>query len=243
MKIIDAYWEKQNLGVACSEIICDPADTVDEVRQKIGIMSDEYLVAKVPVSRVDLLSVFQSAGFLFIEAMFSIGKNLDSIVLPDRYQRIIQSLSVREASAADTDKILAAVKGGVFGNDRISLDPSFSPALAANRYYNWIKSELGNTSIAYIVSHKNSDLGFSILKNNGQGRFNALFSSLFPDKVYPGFGLFAGWVNILKAKELGGGSIVGAVSSNNLTAVRMNLSIGYEITAIQYVLVKHLPKA
>lgn len=241
MKIIDAYWEKQNLGVACSEIICEPADTEDEVRGKIGLLSDEYLVAKVPASRVDLLSVFQSAGFSFAEALLLIGKNLSKISLPDHYQRIAKGLTVREANADDIDKILTAVKGGVFGNDRISLDPSFSPALAANRYYNWIKSELGKNSLAYIVSHKNSDLGFSILKNNGQGRFGALFSSLFPGKVYPGFGLFAGWVNMLKAKELGGTSLAGAVSSNNLVAVRMNMSIGYEITAIQYVLVKHLP--
>lgn len=239
MKVIDAHWEKRNLGVSCTEITADLTDTLDAVRTAICQLSDDYVVAKVPVPRVDLLLCFQEAGYAVIEAVLHIKMGLHNVVFPQLYKRYENDLSFRQANANDVRQIMAEIRAGVFATDRISLDPRFTPTHAANRYRHWIEDELNRNSNAYITMFKSRDIGFSILRNDGEGRFNGLFGGLYLAERKSALGFAIGWANIVKARELGGTVIETNVSANNLAAVKMNLSVGYEVAGISYVLVKH----
>ena len=239
MKVLKAHWEKRNLGVSCTEITADLADTVDDVGAAIRELGDDYVVAKVPVPRVDLLLLFQEAGYAVIEVVLHLKMRLQGLSLPRLYKRYEGHLFFRQASAEDVRRIMAEIQAGVFATDRISLDPHFTPAQAANRYQHWIEDELNRGSRAYITAFKSEDIGFSILRNDGEGRFNGLFGGLYLEKRKTALGFAIGWANIMKAKELGGTTIETNVATNNLAAFKMNLSIGYEVADIFYVLVKH----
>jgi len=239
MKIVNAHWEKRNLGVSCTEITVEPADTIGAVRASISQICDDYVVAKVPPPRVDLLLLFQAVGYRVIEVSVRIRVRLHEVAFPRLYKRFEQQLSFRQAQDDDVRRILSEVQTGVFATDRISLDPHFTPAQAANRYRHWVEDELSRKSSAYIATYKTDDIGFSILRDEGQGRFNGLFGALYLEKKNSALGFAVGWANILKAKERGGTVIESNVSTNNPAALKMNLSIGYEVADVFYVAVKH----
>lgn len=57
MKIIDAVWEKRNLGVSCYEVLFDPEDTLEEIKSlRLKFEEREYLVFKIPTNRVDIVN-------------------------------------------------------------------------------------------------------------------------------------------------------------------------------------------
>jgi hypothetical protein len=239
MRLVNAHWEIRNLGVSCTEMTIDAGDTIDDVRGAIRQQGDEYAVAKVPVPRVDALLCFQEAGYAVIEVVLRIKMRLHDAVFPRLYARYEKHLSFRQAQDDEVRRIMAEVQAGVFATDRVALDPYFTPALAANRYRHWIEDELNRNSKAYVTAYRSDDIGFSILRDEGEGRFNALFGALYLEKKDSALGFAIGWANITKASELGGTTIETTVSTNNLPAIRMNLSIGYEVANAFYVLVKH----
>ena len=239
MKILNADWEKRNLGVSCTEITVELTDVAKTVRTAIGQIGDDYVVVKVPVPRVDVMLALQEAGYAVIEVAIGLHLRLQEAVFPRLYQRYESQLSFRQADAKDVIRIMSEIQGGVFATDRISLDPRFAPAQAATRYRHWIEDELSRNSKAYVATFKSDDIGFSVLRNDGAGRFNGLFGGLYPAKKNTALGFAVGWANIITAKELGGTSIATTVSTNNLAALKMNLSIGYEVRDMGYVLVKH----
>ena len=240
MHILKAYWEKRNLGVSCTEINADLDDTVDDVRAAIRLLSDDYVVAKVPVPRTDLLFFFQEAGYAVIEVTLRLRMRLRELVYPPLYKRYEKHLTFREAKEEDVCRIMLEIQAGVFATDRVSLDPRFTPDQAAIRYRNWVEEELHRSSKVYITMFKSDEIGFSLLRNDGGGRFCGLFGALYSEKNKTALGFAVGLGNMIKAKELGGTTIETTVSTNNLAALKMNLSIGYEVSDIFYVLVKHV---
>ena len=242
MKSIDAHWEKRNLRVTCTELTCEVGDETAAVVAAATALGNEYLVVKVPAKRTDLLLEIQRLGFAVIEVALRIRRDLRTLELPATYVRFGKDLTSHAATPSDVERVLAEVRGGVFQTDRCALDPAFAPGLAAQRYGNWIGDELERGAEIYITSFKGEDLGFSVLKDRGQGQFHGLFGALYSGNKYLALGFSVGWTNLVVAKQRGGRNIETAVSTNNVPAVKMNLSIGYEIQEIQYVLVKHQPQ-
>jgi len=239
MKSVDAHWEKRNLGVTCTELTCEVGDETAAVLAAANALGNEYLVIKVPAKRTDLLLEIQRLGFAVIEVVFRIRRDLRTLELSSAYARFAKDLTSHAATAGEIERVLDEVRGGVFQTDRCALDPAFAQGLAAQRYCNWISDELERGAEIYITAFKGVDIGFSILKDRGQGQFHGLFGALYRDNKYLALGFAVGWTNLVVAKQRGGRTIETAVSTNNVPAVKMNLSIGYEIQEVQYVLVKH----
>jgi hypothetical protein len=239
MKSVDAYWEKRNLGVTCTELSCEVNDDTATVLAAAAALANEYLVIKVPARRADLLLELQNLGFHVIEAVFRIRRDLHKLEPSPAYQRFVKDLTWHIATPPDLERIYEDVRAGVFQTDRCALDPAFAPGLAGQRYCNWIADALGRAGAAYVTSFKGEDIGFSVLEDCGQGRFHGLFGAMYRDNKHLALGFSVGWTNLVVAKERGGKNIETTVSTNNVPAVKMNLSIGYDIHEIQYVLVKH----
>lgn len=239
MNIIDAYWEKRNLGVSCKELNCELNDNIADVKKIVSSIDADYTVIRVPSPKVDLLFYFQSIGFFVIETNIHLVKNLRDIELPFRYQKYESRIVARKANTDEVNKIMGEIRNGVFDTDKIALDPLFSLKQSANRYENWVSEELNKKSTAYIVANMDKDIGFFILRNDDDTNYNALFGALYKDTNATGFGFAVGYSAFKVAKKLSAKTIFTAVSSNNLAALRMNLSIGYEIDNVHYVLIKH----
>ena len=87
MKILNADWEKRNLGVSCTEITVELTDVAKAVRTAIGQIGDDYVVVKVPVPRVDVMLALQEAGYAVIEVAIGLHLRLQEAVFPRLYQR------------------------------------------------------------------------------------------------------------------------------------------------------------
>ena len=66
MKIIDAVWEKRNLGVETVEFVVENSDT-EIVMGEILEAEKQYNVVKLPTNKPELMKLLQENGYRFVE--------------------------------------------------------------------------------------------------------------------------------------------------------------------------------
>jgi hypothetical protein len=243
MDVVCQTWEKRNLGIDSYELRYserDP-DSANGLGSLLTAYQDaDMLMARVPANKMKIVYSLQDAGFLFAEANFSLIKDLRNEALPPYYDRYTDRFTDHPADKGEVTQILDAVQKGMFDTDKFALSPYFSPEMSANRYRLWIEDEILNAkSHAYVVTLSDRNIGFYLLKKESDRKFNSMFAGLFDRDKAAGFGFSCLYLPIRKAKEGGGTSIETGVSSNNLSSVRTHLSLGYEISGISYILLKH----
>lgn len=240
MKIIDAFWEKRNLGVDCKEIVISETDAISEVEQVAALVgSVDYLVVKVPVGRFDVNSYLASLGFTFVEASINLRLQMKDAVLSPLQQRLNTVIGYEEMNNADLDQLFLEIDKGLFATDRILLDPVFSSAQAANRYVNWIKDELSRKSQAYKIVYKGDSIGFFTFKMLEDGVYYPFLAGMY--SKYSNSGL--GFATLRKPTEevirREGKMISTYVSSNNNAVIRTHLRLGFTVHEMSYVYIKH----
>ncbi len=241
MKIIEAVWEKRNLGVSCAEIEVGKTDTVSEVVDELGKRTEQYLVVKAPPGRTDLSFAIQNEGFRYIETMFELGCMFkDRPETPEICRRYVKDIGYHRASESETEHVFNEIrKGEIFSTDRISLDPAFSKQLAGKRYALWMEDVLskGNATLS-ITSYQQEDIGFDIHVNKGR-YFELLLGGYFTEYHGCGFGFAGEYVTINAAYADGAREIKTHVSSNNPYALRMHMLFGLQMRSLTDVYVKH----
>ena len=87
MKIVDAVWEKRNLGVTTCEVTIEQEDTLEEVNSACDDLSNryEYLVFKIPSNRSDLVLPMQLKNFRYIETQFTFMTSAKNIRITEKY--------------------------------------------------------------------------------------------------------------------------------------------------------------
>ena len=73
MKIIDAIWEKRNLGVKTTEILIQAGDKIEDyslVEKEIIDNQTKYIVVKTPVNLKEYIWGLPKLGYNFIEVAF-----------------------------------------------------------------------------------------------------------------------------------------------------------------------------
>lgn len=240
MKIIDAYWEKRNLGVECKEISIEPNDTISVIDDIEKILSTtEYVVLKVPVNRFDICSLIPELGFALIEGSINFELQVKQAQLTSLQQRINNVVTYAEMEVVDLEILYKEIKGGLFGTDRILLDPNFTAEIAADRYVNWIVDELKCETQVYKIIYKEDTIGFFTLKETSKGIYYPFLAGMY--KAYSASGL--GFTTLRKpideAIKRGGNLISTYASTNNLPVVRAHTQQGFSIKQIHYVFVKH----
>ena len=93
LKIVNAYWEKRNLGVTTTEFTVEDNDTIEEIKKTLNDCTSGYQVLRLPNHLSHLLFAIQDLGFRFVEDMFSLKNDLLSSVMHRK------SLLRRSASA------------------------------------------------------------------------------------------------------------------------------------------------
>ena len=88
MKIVEAIWEKRNLGVECRELHIEDADTAQEIEKACSAVGEkEYMVARVPSANFEAAAFFGQRGYRFIEAAVTLENDLKTAALPPRIMR------------------------------------------------------------------------------------------------------------------------------------------------------------
>lgn len=230
MKIIDAVWEKRNLGVSCHEIIFDDKDTLTDIEQNWDKITDrEYLVFKVPPTRPDIVELLQSKNFRFIETAMTLYCDLNDWSLPEKFEMLCKESSHEPMNQNDIEKMFAEIRKGIFKTDRVYLDSCFSHEQAIQRYVNWAKDMIERGVIPYKVLYQNEVIGFIC------GDLSGVYSSY--EKT--GSGLFFQYAVIKLFIAAKAPIATVNCSSNNPSVVKLYCELGFKIKKMLYVFVKH----
>lgn len=163
MKIIDAYWDKENLGVATTEIVSSANDSIKELKSTLGDIKSPYTVVKIPSGCTEQLLSVQEMGFSVIEVSFNYESKLSRIKLPALFERFMLDVVLEPATEELKERALNEILcGSIFSTDRIALDPAFSRELSGKRYYNWCRKALEGGAEMVIAYYKGIPAAFNI---------------------------------------------------------------------------------
>lgn len=240
MKIIDALWEKRNLGINTTEIIVDREDSVDEMAQILCSLSTQYQVLKLPCAMIEHAWTAESKGFRHIETIMKVSYDLSKLIIPPALARLNEAVSYSAMSKPDIEQLFEEIRKGMFQTDRVSLDPYFTPQQSAYRYVGWLQDEIERGSLFYKYIYKDSAIGFFTLKHVEETIFYPFLAGMYLDFQKSPLGAVYLYKPLLEAKRLGGKAVNTYFSLNNYNAARMHINCGFAFVDAQNVYVKHL---
>ena len=240
MKIIDAFWEKRNLGVDCKEIIIEKTDTLADLQQiKNFSKPNQYLVVKVPTGCFEINNFLSELGFTFIESLISLNLNVKDAILTPLQKRLNNEINYLEIEPSGLDKLYSEIKNGLFSSDRIVLDPKFTLEKSALRYLNWIKDEIKNESKVFNISYKGDEIGFFILKKINENTYYPFLSGLYKNYTNSGLGFAIVRKPIEEIQKKCGKIVYTNISTNNQQALKTAFQQGFNVINVQNIFIKH----
>lgn len=241
MKIIDAVWEKRNLGVTCAEIEVGKTDSVSEVVDALRQRTEQYQVVKLAPGRADLAFAIQNEGFRYIETLFETVCRLDEKPkTPKVFKTFEENASYHYANAFEVERVLNEIKkGDIFTTDRIALDPFFSKQLAGRRYAMWMEDVLSRGNASMLIDcFQHENVGFSIHINKGR-YYDMLLGGLFSEYLQSGFGPLLSYCSTNAIYEEGARKAISHVSSNNFEMLKIHMLYNGYIRSLKDVYIKH----
>lgn len=106
MKIVDAVWEKRNLGVETAEIVIEQNDSLEAVKNILNTMQAEYMVLKIPAGRTEVMFAAEEEKFHFVEGIIHVTHNLKNITLSAIQRRIDTAVSYEKMTEKDLKRII-----------------------------------------------------------------------------------------------------------------------------------------
>ncbi len=238
MKVIDAYWEKRNLGVEALEIVINDNDNLDEITEVLK-MSTEYIVVKTSSGRFDVHEKLSCSGYVYVESLINLKIDVKDAVLNQIQSRICPLISYDLATSQEINFIFKEIRKGVFVSDRIATDPFFSPSLSNERYIHWVEDELKLGAELFKISFKDNVIGFFTFKELNNGEFYPFLGGLLCSYNQTGLGFSVIRKPIEEVIKRNGNSISTFVSSNNLAIIRAHVQQGFNLNQIQNIFIKH----
>jgi hypothetical protein len=239
MQITNATWEKRNLGVDCNEVVVEVGDTLEQLRIAMLEYETDYTVIKVPVGMSDISFYLQSVGYTFIEGFTTcyhpaVLPNLNSL-----QQRMVDSVSSKRMSSKDWAQMEIEINGGMFRDDRISLDPLFTQNQANNRYLGWMNDEKLRGSFFYIITYKHETIGFFVIRELRDSMYFGVISGIYPKFQKYGLGLCLTYYEIFEGIKLNAKRIEHAYSTNNRGATAIHLLFRFVLKEQYNVFIHH----
>lgn len=243
MKTIEAVWEKRNLGTTCRELYIEKEDSLDEIKEVIEYMKEDYQVLFLPVERSDLILEVQKLGFQYIESNFDLKLKHSDLWEPPRFcKRMLERVSSRLMKEEETDAFLKRLREkDFFDKDKIRLDPFFPEDASANRNY-WRTRDYIKECRAlrlYNVFYGDLAIGYFILELKEKNIVDAYLSGLYPECREKNLGLCVFGEETREAVRLGAKLITTGVSLNNFSSLKIYQSLRYEISGATNIFVKH----
>ena len=241
MKLVNAVWEKRNLGVNCEEITIEVSDKEDEVKKMLmGSRNKDYIVVRLPVACSQFLSGLQENGFRFMETAITMETELEEIVLPSRYARLVSGVTYEPFTDENLSELYLEIEKEIFTTDRVALDGRFGRAAAAKRYIGWIGDMKDRGIYPCRVRYREEEVGFFLQSSVENGVCHGLLAGVYEDYIGTGMGLLVQYAGLMSAKKHGARRYYGNVSSNNPAVLKNLDSMGQHIVDMEYVFVKHI---
>lgn len=240
LKLVEAVWEKRNLGISVAEVSLDSQDSAEEIHQVYNDVSSkyEYHVFRVPCRRCDLSLLLQNLGCSFIETAITLSYDLKEFCVSEKYKMFCDECSWELMNDQDLVKLYDEIKLGIFSTDRIYLDPYFSAEQAANRYIFWIQDLVSQNLIPHKVIFDGETVGFFCNKPEGK-KYKGVLASVYKNFKGTGMGFLIHYAALAYEQSRGFEYHIGNISSNNLPVLKINVELGSKINDMQYILIKH----
>ena len=239
MNTIDAKWEMRNLGVETVEITIEAADDAESLTQDLSRYEKAYTIVKVPVGHGLPLFNLHKMGYSFIETLTQCYHLGASFNLNPIQKRIAQISSSSLMTLEETSNLYREIQAGIFGTDRISLDPRFGPDVANQRYAYWLQDEIERGSKIYKVEYQHKTIGFFALKMISADVCFSFLAGLYTDFVRSGLGFCPHWHGLMEGFRLGAKRVLTTYSSNNRGAAALHMAMGHCLISQYYVFIKH----
>lgn len=237
MKIIEAYWEKKNLGVETLEITFEQNDSMAEVTHLLSHVKAEYIVLKVPTELTKLLPLIQNNGYQYIEDMIYLVNHLPEIQMSPPEKRLCDSITTEKMTDSDMERLYAKIRKGLFNKDRIYLDPYFSHEVAKTRYINWIKDEKERGTEFLKHTYQDNTIGFFALRELQNGHYTSFIGAIYEEYRKLTMGTVAKVQDEVKRRN--GKKLSTNVSSNNISEIKALTSKGYIAENITHTFIQH----
>lgn len=248
MKIVNAFWEKRNLGVDVVEIILtsNNLENFDTFEQKLkNEFTDKYVVIKMPVGNLKVLHKLQDLGFYFMESLFTLEKNIENYSLPEKFQNLNNVAEPVIIPPEEYNSVIEKITHGMYSTDRIYLDPRLDDKMSRTRYVNWINDlrEQKNT-IMYetVLKSTKEPVGYGIcIYDEEQKEMHSLLTGIYPPSQGKGLGGLVIHSPVLIALDKKCKTVKTAISSNNIKVFKKHMPFSFDLTSQQYVL-RRFPK-
>lgn len=237
MKIVDAVWEKRNLGVTSFEMEIEEDDTYNEVEETLRNTKAEYLVLKVPTIRTDITWLVSKYDYVYVEDMVFMEHNLQPIERTPLQQRLYDAVKIYPMQESDFEILYDEINQGSFAFDRISNDPYFTKEQSIRRFLNWLNDEKERGAEFLKGMKKDEMIGFFTIRDLGDGVYTSALGGTFMKWRKGGLG-----TNVQTPEEVkkrGGKKLVLGVSSNNMIQIRALIQNGFFPVRVNHVFVKH----
>lgn len=243
MKIIDATWEKRNLGIATQELIVEDNDCIEDFKANIHSIATPYTVLKIPSNKVDFTWYAEDNHFRFIESQLDIACNLKR-VLPEAEKLLTRNKNfIVESNNTDEmfDLVASKIKQGIFYTDRIALDPYFNAEIANLRYANWLLDMKDKENAHLQIMRKGNEIVAFNLNKQQNTISHGLIGGIFKDFQKEPLGLYWGASIITNLSTIGGiTNWQTSVSSNNFSVIKIWEYLGMQVSNIISVFVRHV---
>jgi len=238
MKVIDAFWEKRNLGVTAVEFKIDASDNVNEIKSVIADANAQYQVVRAPVSRFDIYTMLQQLGFTFIETMYQMV--FDFTLYEIIWGKYDEHVSYKEiCNEEDLETVYSNIRNGLFKNNRISLDSRFGKEQADKRYIGMINDKLAQGGKVCSIIHRNEDIGFFATREMEDKHYEYFLAGIYSKYQKQGLGSNAYTQMLAYVKNNGARTVTGDVSMNNIGSYKMFNQSGFKLRNAEYVFIKH----
>lgn len=237
MKIIEAIWEKRNLGVTTQEVTIEITDNISDLLKLKALLS-EYQVVKLPIDRADFIFQIQNIGFNFAEIIYESQHNLSEPILYGPINRLKDNFCYARVELADIDRIKTRILDGIFRTDRVALDPNFGVLDAGKRYVGWLADEIDSGSYVFELRYKNNSYAFFVMSVKEKVCYGRIGGVYLNTKGF-GLGILLNYYEIVVARELGCTSLTTSFSSNNNPIYLINEMLGYKTRPTFNIFVRH----
>jgi hypothetical protein len=239
LKIVDAVWEKRNLGVDCIEAAIEATDTAAEVANALARLTTQYLVVKVPAGRVDVMLRLSELGCAFIEASIHVTRKVSRLELSGVQKKLADSVSYAPMQDGDLPVLWDELRKGMHDTDRIYLDPYFTKEQSANRYIGWIQDETARGAQVYKLIYRDQSIGYFTMKSLGGGVYYPFLAGMYRSHRDSGLGFNISYKPLCEVAARGGSAVSTHISASNANVVRLHAGLGFRFDEFTYVYIRH----
>ncbi len=240
IKIIDAVWEKKNLGTSVWEVTVNKYAKNSEL-DSIFTLNGGLVYVKVHHSNFNVIKKLSSEHFTYIENQFTIQKKLQNIFIPELFTKTLRFLETEViTSIKESEVIFNEIDKDLFTSDRIAIDENFGIKASNFRYKNWILDMINSGGHeCTLVKKKGGTIPVAFFINKYQGKIaNVMLGGIFNDFKGIGYGHSFIYFAIQNAIKNNCKVLKTNISSNNLPIFNIYSSIfSFEVKS-NYVVLK-----